>query len=186
MELINVIKNRRTVKPERFTGEQVPDEMVWKILESANWAPTHGHTEPWRFVVFNAEKKQGLLEFLIQLDERTNGVNKIRADKKRKRFEPTSHIIGIGVKRGENPKIPFIEEQLAVAMAVQNMWLTAFDLGFGGYWSTGSLAYTKELTSFFGLDPEADQALGFFYLGVPKEGLPPGHRLTSIKDKVSW
>jgi uncharacterized protein involved in response to NO len=34
-----------------MNGEQVSDAEVQQILEAANWAPTHGKTEPWRFAV---------------------------------------------------------------------------------------------------------------------------------------
>jgi len=183
--LESIISNRRTVKPERFTGELVPDDVVWKILESANWAPTHGHTEPWRFVVFTQESKTELLHFLNELDEKINGLNEVRKLKRKANFDATSHIIAIGMKRGDNPKIPELEEMLAVAMAVQNMWLTTHHLGFGGYWSTGALAYNDELSGFLGLE-NADKSLGFFYLGTPISGLPEGKRLSEIREKVRW
>ena len=46
------IRNRRSFFPKNYVPEEsVSDEKIWKILEAANWAPTHGKTEPWRFVV---------------------------------------------------------------------------------------------------------------------------------------
>ncbi len=145
MNLAEAIRHRRTVKPERFTGEDVPDDAIWEMLDTANWAPTHGHTEPWRFSVFDGKSKSKLLTFLNTLDENLNGPSEMKRQKRQRRFEPTSHIIAIGMKTGKNPKIPLIEEQLAVAMAVQNIWLTCHALGYGGYWSTGNLAYREEL-----------------------------------------
>jgi nitroreductase len=183
--LDHIIANRRTVKPERYTGELVPEEAVLSILNSANWAPTHGNTEPWRFVVFAKDSKTELLQFLNELDEKLNGFNEVRNQKRKSSFDVTSHIIAIGMKRGDNPKIPELEELLAVGMAVQNMWLTTHDLGFGGYWSTGALAYRDELRDFLGLE-SADRSLGFFYLGTPIAGLPEGKRLTAIQEKVTW
>jgi nitroreductase len=180
------IATRRTVKPDRYTGEIVSDELIWKMLEAANWAPTHGHTEPWRFVVFGGEKKIQLLEFLNGLDDSLHGPNVVRNEKRAQSFAQTSHIISIVCKRGSNPKIPELEELLATAMAVQNMWLVASNLGLGSYWSTGGLAYLPELTSFLGFDAEVDKALGFFYIGMPITGLPQGKRLSPIEDKVRW
>lgn len=180
------IANRRTVKPDRYTGKRVNDELVWQVLEAANWAPTHGFTEPWRFQVFVDESKQQLLDFLNGLDEALNGANDVKKAKREKRFAATSHIITIGMKRGDNPKIPEIEELLAVGAAVQNMWLTAHNLGLGAYWSTGNLAFRPELTTFIGLDPERDQSLGFFYIGDRVEGIPAGRRMSPIQAKVRW
>ena len=51
-EIIEVIKNRRTIYPENFTGRLVQREVIEKLLTSAIWAPTHGKTQPWRFKVF--------------------------------------------------------------------------------------------------------------------------------------
>ena len=184
--LSDIIANRRTVKPDRYTGRRVDDNLVWQVLEAANWAPTHGFTEPWRYQVFAAESKSELLKFLNDLDEKLNGANDVKKSKREKRFETASHIMTISMKRGENPKIPEIEELLAVGAAVQNMWLMAHSLGLGAYWSTGGLAFRKELVAFNGLDPEKDKALGFFYIGDPIKGIPEGRRITSIQEKVRW
>ena len=32
-----------------------------QMLEAANWAPTHGRTEPWRFVVLGADALQEMI-----------------------------------------------------------------------------------------------------------------------------
>ena len=63
MELEKIIKHRRNIKPQFFTPDVIPDQEIKDILESANWAPTHGFTEPWRFVVFSGSSRQILLFF---------------------------------------------------------------------------------------------------------------------------
>ena len=186
--LQDIIANRRTVKPENFTGEQIPDEDVIKILASANWAPTHGYTEPWRFTVFTGDGLATLGNFLADLDQpdRTaEDFNQMKYDRSRNRPMMASHVIGIGMKRGDNPKIPEIEEVAAVAMAVQNIWLSTHDMGYGGYWSTGALAFKEETRDFLGLG-EGDKALGFFYLGKPLKESMPGRRLSPVEAKVQW
>ena len=185
MKLNDIIRHRRTVKPERYTGEVIPDADVWKILESANWAPTHGHTEPWRFSVFTGESKLELLNFLNGLTTKLSGANPVKEKKREGRIMPTSHIISIGMNRGDNPKIPEVEELLAVAMAVQNMWLTTHEMGYAGYWSTGALAFTDELRDFLNLEKDG-KSLGFFYIGVPVKGIPDGKRISGIETKVDW
>ena len=104
--LEDIIAQRRTVKPERYTGETIADEVIWKILQSANWAPTHGFTEPWRFSVFTGDAKLELLNFLNALDDSLNGPNEVRNQKREAMIMACSHIISIASKRGENPKIP--------------------------------------------------------------------------------
>lgn len=183
--ILHAIKKRRTVKPERFTGDLIPDTAIEAAIEAANWAPTHGFTEPWRFTVFAGEKKRDLLNFLNNLDTLKSGENEVRDSKRAKTFDQTSHIIAIAMKRGENPKIPEIEELLATAMAVQNLWLAADSLGFAGYWSTGAVAFSDELRTFLGLD-ETYKTLGFFYAGISTIEIPEGRRLTSGAEKTRW
>ena len=50
-ETLHLIKSRRSVMPKDFSGESVTRAEVEQFLEAANWAPTHGRTEPWRYVV---------------------------------------------------------------------------------------------------------------------------------------
>ena len=50
-ETLHLIKSRRSVMPKDFNGESVTRAEVEQLLEAANWAPTHGRTEPWRYVV---------------------------------------------------------------------------------------------------------------------------------------
>ncbi|HAD97265.1 MAG TPA: nitroreductase [Cryomorphaceae bacterium] len=186
--LQKIIANRRTIKPDQFTGEKVNDELINQILEVANWAPTHGYTEPWRFTVFAEEGLATLGDFLARQDQpdvNAEGFNRTRFDRLRNRPLKCSHVIGIGMKRGNNPKVPEIEEICAVAMAVQNMWLMAHTLGLGAYWSTGAAAFTDEMRDFFGLEGD-DRSMGLFYIGKPAMEHPKGRRLSPITEKVHW
>lgn len=49
-----------------MTGATVSHENIIAMLEAANWAPTHGRTEPWRFVVLG---KQGMQDMQSVTDE---------------------------------------------------------------------------------------------------------------------
>src|SRR5674476_1288418 len=42
----SIIQNRHSVLPNQFIkGKAVSDEIIWQILENANRAPNHKHTE---------------------------------------------------------------------------------------------------------------------------------------------
>jgi len=49
-----------------MTGATVSQENIIAMLEAANWAPTHGRTEPWRFVVLG---KQGMQDMQSVTEE---------------------------------------------------------------------------------------------------------------------
>ncbi len=177
-------RRRRTIKPEHMNDRAVDKRYTAAILENANWAPTHGQTEPWRFTVFTGEAREDLAAFLRRLyvlkTEEENfredkleklGLNPLRADV----------AIVIGMKRQDSEKIPEVEEIEAVACAVQNMHLTASAIGLGAFWSTPPIVYSEEMTKFIELDPERDQCLGILYLGWP-EGINPDVKVTSAED----
>ncbi|MEM9671526.1 MAG: nitroreductase [Bacteroidota bacterium] len=184
-----LIQNRRSLYPAVFNDETVDDAIVEAMLENANWAPTHRLTEPWRFVVFSGEGLQKLANFQADLyrkvTEADGSFDQKKYDKLQKKPLLCSHIIAIGMKRDPKERVPEIEEIMATACAVQNMYLTASAYGIGGYWGTGGVTYYEEAKSFFGLAPE-DKILGFFYLGVPKISKWPEGRRNPISEKVSW
>lgn len=184
----NNIETRRTVKPENYSSGKISDEKIRKVLKMANWAPTHGYTEPWRFEVFT---KKGLARFALEHAEMYKANTSERSFKKTKydkiiaRGEKASHLIAIIAKRGENPKIPFVEELCSVACAVQNIMLAASSSGIASYWNTGGMTYHKEMHDYFELGSK-DKLLGFIYLGVAKQPLPKGRRLSKIEAKTTW
>ena len=51
-EINELIRSRRTIYPEQFSDRKVHIEQIEVLLNNAQWAPTHGNTQPWRFKVF--------------------------------------------------------------------------------------------------------------------------------------
>lgn len=188
-ELINkVIEGRRSVYQQQYTSERVDDAIVKKILNNANWAPTHKLTEPWRFVVFTGEGLKKLAAFQAELYKKVTTAD---GTFKEDRFQNlltkpmlSSHIIAVGMKRDEKKSVPEIEEIGAVFCAIENMYLTATAYGVGCYLSTGGVTYFKEAKEFFGLGSE-DKLIGFFHLGMSRIESPQSKR-KPIEDKVVW
>jgi len=188
-ELINeLIRSRRSIFPPQYSGEVISKEIIEKILENANWAPTHKFTEPWRFTVFTGEGLKKLATFMSELYKEVS-TEKGNFDSKKYETLQTkplraSHIISVVMKRDEKESVPEIEEIEAVACAVQNMSLTATAYGVGSYWGSGGVTYFEKAKPFFNLGPK-DKLLGFFYLGIPKKSITKGKR-KPIEDKVRW
>ncbi len=188
--LSKIIRNRRSIKPAQMdSGREVPRELLDALFENANWAPTHGFTEPWRFKVFRGESRQGLAEQLQALYRQEVPEGEFRQDK----FDKLGRnpllapvVVAICMARGDNPKIPELEEIEAVACAVQNMHLTASAAGLGAFWSSPPILGCDGMREFLGLRA-ADRCLGLFYLGWLREGenWPEGVRRPAA-DKVEW
>ena len=189
IEQINTLmKNRRSVYPKDYEkGKTVPDEIIWQILENANWAPTHKQTQPWRFTVFSGEGLKYFAELQAGIYKQYSG-SKFNEGKYQKLLEQPllcSHVISIGMKRNEENILPEIEEIAAVACAVQNMYLTVTAYGLGSYLTTGGITYFKEAKEYFGLS-ENDRLLGFFYIGYVSSSFTSLSKRTPVATKVQW
>src|SRR5262245_46967319 len=69
MDLMDAIRLRRSVKPEKMRSDPVDRALLDQMFEAARWAPTHGMTEPWRFVVFEGEARRALAETVVSTME---------------------------------------------------------------------------------------------------------------------
>jgi len=189
-EVNKIIRNRRSMFVAQFKeNDPVDENIISELLENANWAPTHKLTEPWRFVVFSGEGLKKLADFQADLYKKRSeeSGNFIEATHTKLKENPlkASHIIAIGMKRDLKANLPEMEEVAAVAMAVQNMYLTASARGLAAYWGTGGPTFWPEAKGFFGLE-EADKLMGFFYVAKPATDRWPQGKRSPIADKVNW
>ena len=177
-EITEIIKNRRTIYPQFYSSRKVHKEIIEHLLQNATWAPTHGMTQPWRFKVFTEESRKTLSDTLSMLYKQLTPTENFREDKFTKmqaRPFQASAVIVAYMKRGDNPKIPEIEEISSVACAIQNLCLTATAYGIGSFWSTPKIIYTKEMNDFLKISDE-DKCMGIIYLGYPNDEWPKGQR----------
>lgn len=182
-----LIRRRRSIKPQDMDDRPVEPRLLAAILENANWAPTHGMTEPWRFFLFTGAGRERLADFCQSLYRRTTPEPEFRQDKFDKlRANPLKApvVVAVAMKRQDIEKIPEIEEIEAVACAVQNMHLTASALGLAAFWGTPPLVYTDEMRQWLGLPDPRDKCLGFFYLGWPEGREWPEGRRGDVAEKV--
>jgi len=181
----SVIKNRRTIKPFMMNGGKVPDGQIKQLLELADWAPTHGLTEPWRFVVYT-EPAKFCHAHAEMYKENTTPENYIEASYTNfyNQGDKVSHVIVAVMQRGNLPKIPAFEEVAATAAAIQNILLGATALNIASFWSTGGMILKPVMKAFLSLRDE-DEVMGVLYFGYADEH-PNGVRRVPIADKVKW
>jgi len=186
-EITDLIRQRRTIYPEQFSTRKVHKEQVELLLNNAQWAPTHGNTQPWRFNVFMEEGREKLSDFLSQTYLKLtpkDQQNDVKLAKLLTRPLKSSVIIAVSMKRQKSESIAELEEIEAVACAIQNMHLTATAYGLGAFWATPKLIYSKEMNDFLGLD-EKDKCIGLFYVGYPAIEWPKAHR-KPIEYTTEW
>jgi len=183
----SVIESRRTVKPPLMNGNNIPEEQVFELVSLANWAPTHGLTEPWRFKIYSGPQVQNFCREHATLYQQHTPAEKFKEDKYEKLVhmgDQASHIIIAIMHRGTLPAIPQLEEIAAASCAIQNILLGATAMGIASYWGSGGMAYHPAMQEYLALAPE-DLVLGILYLGYSDKELK-GRRNTSIEDKVDF
>lgn len=181
--IIDIIKKRRSVFPAQYNTKPLQTTDIKTVLEAANWAPTHKKTQPWRFKVLQDENLERLGIFLAEKYKEINtSFSEFKYKKIQEKPQKAAAVIAICMQRDPKERLPEWEEIAATAMAVQNMWLTATDLGIGAYWSSPALI--KYMDEFFNL-MEGERCLGFFYMGNFDEE-PAKVKREPIDLKVEW
>src|SRR5258706_2537897 len=173
----SIIHNRRSIKPAKMNGKKIPDELVKEILELANWAPTHGRTEPWRFIVYPGEKVEEFCHqhaALYKSNTPVENFNQNTYDKQFHNGDLASHLVIAIMQRGANPKIPAQEEICATAASVENILLAATAAGIASFCSTGGMVHKPAMKDFLELNEE-DVVVGMIYPGFSDER-PEGKR----------
>jgi nitroreductase len=184
--LSELIRLRRSVYPKNYDTRPVSRETIDILLENARWAPTHKRTEPWRFIVFHSvESRAELGDYLYgyyQKNTPAASFSEEKMVKMRDNPQRAAAVIALVMQRSPDDLLPEFEEVAAMAMAVQNMWLSATALGLGSYWSSPSAMLNA--ADFLGLAP-GQRCLGMFYLGWYDTPLPEGKR-HNLDEKVQW
>jgi len=178
--LNSIIRNRKSIYPNDYTGDEIPDNLIREILLNANHAPTHRMTQPWFFKVYKNESKQKLIDIVSKIDE--SKLSKIKLIKFIQKVNDSDTIISIFLNRDKKERLPEWEEIAAVSMAVQNMWLTCYVNNIGSYWSTPG--FIDEYGKLIKLDNN-ESSLGFFFMGVYDHKESPKLR-DDINTKVEW
>ena len=192
--LCAAILHRRSMGVARLKPDRVPPELVDRALQMADWAPSHGETEPWRFVVYSGEARSALGEafaaaYRQEAEEEGAGFKQSTFDAQRERAQAAPIWISIGMQPALLPdgalKMDIEEELIAMGGAVQNLHLTANAEGLAGMWLSNSVFRHPSVAEFVGLIPPHGRLLGFFVLGWPATEWLEGER-HPLSEKVLW
>ncbi len=184
--LTKIIKDRRTTYAYDFSNKKISEKVIEAIVENALWAPTHLHTQPWRFVVLNGKHQQMLGEYMATYYREIYNEKQFSNERYEttKTYSKNATLIAIIFKPNKKAKLPEWEELAAVSCAVQNMWLSCTALNIGAYWDTSIaiMEYGKKVT----LEKD-EKFLGIFFMGYPKEEIVINKRKRkSLLKKLSF
>jgi nitroreductase len=182
----DIIRNRRTVKPAKMNGQLIPDDIIDTMLEMGDWAPTHGRTEPWRFIVFDHDNAVSFCRQHAELYKSETSEEKFLSatyEKLLRQADMVSHLIIVYGEFGTNPKIPREEEIAAVSACIQNLLLYATAKGVSSFWSTGGMTYTDKLKELLNINVNGYLS-GLLYFGYSSEVSTAGSRKLPVSGKV--
>ncbi|MDE7195296.1 MAG: nitroreductase family protein [Oscillospiraceae bacterium] len=192
--MLKEITERRSVR--KFKPNSIPKAAVEEIILAGILAPSAKNRQPWRFTITEGKSKAELCEIM-------------EAGLKRERISPLLPESAGGIADAEHtlsimrqaPLLIFITDiygsdltahltadehefelcnTLSIGAAIQNMILTAQNLGIGSLWICNTCFAQRELNAALGSELRAVLALGY-----PAESPPPRPR-KKIEEITEW
>lgn len=175
--MIGAIKDRRSIR--KFDGREVPRELLDEIVAAGLCAPSAKNRQPWRFVVVTGTAKADALSTMERGLEREkrepfltdSAGNLADAEHTLKVMRQASAVIFIVNTLGaELSRVLMVDERVyeicnaqSIGAAVQNMSLTAVELGLGSLWVCNTFFAQRELNEWLNTDGELFAALAVGY-----------------------
>jgi nitroreductase len=194
MEFFEAATTLRAMR--RLYPDPVPDEDLWKILDTAIRAPSGGNMQPWNFVVIKEQSaKDKIAGWYLNAWQKTYGPAReaMRADPRMVRtYNSADHLANhlaevpvmiLVTTRKDNVRVGAIGGA-SIYPAVQNLMLAARALGYGTTLTTLHKLHDAEVKELLGV-PEDHETMALIPLGKPKGkfGLPPRQ---SVEKVVHW
>lgn len=161
--LKQIIHARKSSYPAEYIDGDINPSIIDEIIDSANYAPSHKKTRPWRLRVFQGNEKIALGKQMALLYEATTSSDKFsqrKHDEIAQKAVQAHTMVSIGVNFSK--QVPDWEEIAATAMAVQNMYLTCAAHNVGCYWA--SPGFIHNLKPYLQLE-ENQECYGIFFIG---------------------
>src|SRR5437588_11009385 len=187
MHVFDLIKRRRSIG--KMTGERPTREQIELLLEAATHAPNHHHVQPWKFIVLAGSAREELgtvmgISLANRLEETSSEKAQAMLNKERNKPLRAPVVIVVVAESPKQPKVKEIENIEAVAAAVQNMLLTAEEMGLACMWRTGEAAYDPYVKQWLGLAP-GEHIVSLLYVGFP--AIPHQERRPiPFGEKTTW
>ena len=162
MNVQEAIKKRRTI--HSFNTKQVPESIIERAIEAANYAPCHLHTFPWRFTSLKGEKRQLITDLAIDLKFENLITSAIKKEKLLEKLLNPSHLIVASQVLNADAKRQ-LEDYAACACAIQNLSLSLVSDGVGSKWSTGKITSNQQTYRIVGINPVKEKIIGFIWVG---------------------
>lgn len=180
MELVDVIKDRRSIR--KYTSEDVPDELIEDLIESARLAPSAKNRQPWKFVIVKNNLKNQIADIMIKNEEReerkadTNSSVKFTAG-----IMKDAPILILVLKEYDEDWT--IGDTLSIGGAIEHICLRATDLGLGSLWIRDTVYTQREIVKLIGY--ENMEMISAISIGYPNQS-PKQRPRKELKEILEW
>ena len=175
------IMERRSIR--KYKTDEVRKEDIEAIILAGTKAPSAKNRQPWKYIVYTADAKNQLLDEMEKGLIRERDGNKL-LPKSQKGLADAFYtlnvmreapvLIMIVNTNGQSPfeeidvddRVTEICDTLSIGASVQNMLLTATELGYGTLWIANTCFAYEELVDYMKI---TGQLIGAVSLGLPAE-----------------
>ncbi|MEG0074930.1 MAG: nitroreductase [Eubacterium sp.] len=195
--MINAIYNRRSIR--KYKNKAVSKDMIEAILQAAMVAPSSKNRQPWKFIVSTDTCKEEMLLTMAKGLAREKDTDALLPGSKRhlKAAEYTLKImtqapvtifvvnpLGISLSQFLTPEERIYEicNSQSIGAAIENMTLTATELGLGSLWICDIFFAHKELSEWLKTEGELIAAMSFGYA----DEFPAPRPRKKIADVIEW
>ena len=194
--MIQAIADRRSIR--KYRAEEVPRPVLEEILNAGRLAPSSKNRQPWRFVVVRGKAKTDMLAAAragLAREKRTpllpgSAQYMAGAEHTVQIMEQAPVIIlilntlGLGVEEPLSPEDRIYEicNAQSIGAAIENMTLTATELGLGSLWICDTYFAHRELNDWLNTRGELTAALAIGYGDETPEARPR----KAMEDIVEW
>lgn len=173
---LDTLLSRRSVK--MVAGPGPTDTQIESALAAVVCAPDHAKLCVWRFVLIKQPDILTLGEKAISiLAALGRPMSEDKQASTRAWLADVPLLVGLAYQiHHDHPKVPQIEQTLAMGAGVMNFQNAMHAMGFATYWSTGLATFTEEMPEYLGIDTLDQQLVGFLAVGTPKNAVVPAQR----------
>lgn len=190
MDLYQAIRERRSIR--KYKPDPVPEAVVLRVLDAANWAPSGVNLQQWKFYVVASQKRDQIAASYGRMTEQNYPPAGKRTEQQEiflqwaKTYGGAPLIIVATMPREELQPRRHKMHLESVAAAFQNLLLAAYAEGLGTCWMTGPLADEANLGTILNL-PADEAIVALTPLGYPDQVVQekPRHD-PHLREKVVW
>ncbi len=188
MNVFDAIFNRRSIR--KYKSDAVPKDALHRILQAGILAPSGMNRQPWKFFVVQGEKRADMIAILNEgLSNREKEGKNISGA--RHSFEVMAQAPTTVLIYRPNRKAPWLADSMeqyfrdlvdvqSIGAAIQNMILTAEELGIGSLWVCDIFSAQAEISAWLG---ESTEMIAALCLGYADEH-PVARKRKSLEEVV--